>query len=102
MQAFIGTIKAPLYPRAIDRALAASGKDVFLTACAGCHGTYASDPLNDARDTYPNLLIPLDVIGTDPVVAELERGVDRTPLRENAFPRRWFRRLGEIARVGHS
>lgn len=77
MQAFIGTIHAPLYQREIDQTLADAGKDIFLDACAGCHGTYAPDPLDDDHDTYPNLLIPLDVIETDPVVANL--GVVHAP-----------------------
>ena len=36
--------------------------------CAGCHGTYADDPDDE---TYPNLLIPLEVIGTDPIMASM-------------------------------
>ena len=77
MQAFIGTVSAPLYKRSIDRALAERGKQVFTKSCAGCHGTHAQDPADDARDTYPNLLIPLDVIGTDPAVANM--GVIHAP-----------------------
>jgi cytochrome c5 len=77
MQAYIGTIVAPVYKRSIDRALAAKGKGIFTTTCSGCHGTYGDDPTNDASDTYPNLLIPLDVIGTDPVVANM--GVVHAP-----------------------
>jgi mono/diheme cytochrome c family protein len=71
MQAYIATIKAPVYHRSIDEALAAEGKGIFETTCSGCHGTYADDPLDDASDTYPNLLIPLDIIGTDPAVANM-------------------------------
>ncbi len=77
MQAFIGTVIAPTYRRSVDRELANSGKGVFLRACAGCHGTYADDPTADARDTYPNLLIPLEMIGTDPAVANM--GVVHAP-----------------------
>jgi mono/diheme cytochrome c family protein len=77
MQAYIGTITAPVYKRSIDRGLADTGERVYTRACAGCHGTYADDPEADARDTYPNLLIPLDVIGTDPVVANM--GVVHAP-----------------------
>jgi mono/diheme cytochrome c family protein len=77
MQAFIGTLTAPVYQRAIDAALAAQGKTIFTATCAGCHGTYTSDPTDDAKDTYPNLLFPLDVIGTDPAVANM--GVVHAP-----------------------
>lgn len=70
IQAFIGTVRPPQYKRPIDAALAADGKNVFTANCAKCHGTYATDPLDDAHDTYPNLLIPLETIGTDPAVAE--------------------------------
>ncbi len=69
MQTYIGTLLAPHYTRGIDRDLAGQGRAVFLARCANCHGTYAADPDDDASDTYPNLLFPLDVIGTDPVVA---------------------------------
>ncbi len=77
MQAYIGTITAPVYKRSIDRARARTGEGIFARACAGCHGTYAEEPEADARDTYPNLLIPLDVIGTDPAVANM--GVVHAP-----------------------
>jgi len=67
IQAFISSIRAPKYPRAIDTELAATGHDLFIQNCAGCHGTYGE---NEDDHWYPNLLIPLDVIGTDPVIAE--------------------------------
>lgn len=69
IHAYVLSIQAPRYPRAIDQQLAAEGKEIYAEHCAGCHGTYADDPTDDSADTYPNLLIPLDVIGTDPVVA---------------------------------
>lgn len=79
IQAFILTIDAPVYPREIDAALADTGKALYERDCASCHGTYASaaEEATGVTDTYPNLLIPLDVIGTDPVVAEL--GVVHAP-----------------------
>jgi mono/diheme cytochrome c family protein len=69
IQAYITTLRAPRYKRAIDGDLALEGKAVFVSACAGCHGTYATDPEDDGADTYPNLLLPLDVVGTDTVLA---------------------------------
>ncbi len=77
MQAYLLTVPAPVYKRSIDQALAARGKAVFSASCAGCHGTYAEDPSDDAHDGYPNLLLPLDVIGTDPAVANM--GVVHAP-----------------------
>jgi mono/diheme cytochrome c family protein len=69
IHAYVLTVTAPAYPHPIDRAQADEGAEIFAEMCAGCHGTYAKKAENDAADTYPNLLIPLDVIGTDPVVA---------------------------------
>jgi mono/diheme cytochrome c family protein len=69
IQAFISTLQAPRYPRSIDAELARAGHSVYERDCAGCHGKYAEDPDDDAHDSYPNLLIPLDVVGTDPAVA---------------------------------
>ncbi len=67
IQAFILTVRPPEYSRAVDAALAERGSKVFAKSCAGCHGTYGA---TEEDDTYPNLLLPLDVIGTDPAVAE--------------------------------
>ncbi len=66
IQAFVGSVRPPAYPYPIDEDLAATGHEVFVQNCAGCHGTYGEI---DEEEWYPNLLIPLDVIGTDPVVA---------------------------------
>ncbi|HYB99463.1 MAG TPA: hypothetical protein VEC57_10080 [Candidatus Limnocylindrales bacterium] len=74
INAFIESIRAPAYPREIDGALADDGRLIFNRDCAGCHGTYDAD---EEEETYPNLLIPLDVVKTDPVVAEA--GVVHTP-----------------------
>jgi mono/diheme cytochrome c family protein len=74
MQAFVASVRAPAYPRSIDTALTAEGERLFVRDCAGCHGTYAE---RDEDETYPNLLIPLDVAGTDPAVAEA--GVVHSP-----------------------
>ena len=70
IQAYIRSVRAPEYPFTIDAALASEGEAVFAANCAGCHGTYADSGQGDENDTYPNLLFPLGIIGTDPVVAQ--------------------------------
>jgi hypothetical protein len=63
IQAFMKSVKPPPYPFAIDRARAERGRVVFEKTCAQCHGTYGPS------GTYPNLIVELKVIGTDPARA---------------------------------
>jgi RoxA-like, cytochrome c-like len=60
INAYLMTIEAPKYPLTIDRTLAAKGEELFKAECARCHGTYGD------KWTYPNKIVPLDEIGTDP------------------------------------
>ncbi len=57
---YILSLEAPKYPLKIDRKLAAKGQEVFKDTCARCHGTYGE------KWTYPNRVVPLADIGTDP------------------------------------
>lgn len=61
--AYIKSIEPPTYPFPIDRAEAERGRALFEEHCTRCHGTYGEDR------TYPNRVVPLDVIGTDPARA---------------------------------
>ena len=54
------------FPGAIDRALAARGKQLFADNCARCHGDYADD---GHVIRYDEQVVPLDVVGTDPARA---------------------------------
>jgi hypothetical protein len=60
VQAFLKSLEPPRYPFSIDDAQAARGRIVFEKTCTRCHGTYGPG------GSYPNKIIPLDVIGTDP------------------------------------
>jgi mono/diheme cytochrome c family protein len=60
IQAFFKSLEPPKYPFPIDTAQAAQGALVFKATCVRCHGTYGPD------GQYPNKIVPLDVIGTDP------------------------------------
>lgn len=59
--AYLRTIEPPKYPWPVDQKLAAQGQQVFAQNCAQCHGTYGPN------GGYPNKLVPLAVVGTDPV-----------------------------------
>ena len=63
LQAFLFSLEPPRYPFPIDTQKAAHGKVVFEQTCARCHGMYGPG------GKYPNKIIPLDVIGTDPARA---------------------------------
>ncbi len=55
------SLEAPKYPWKIDRKLANKGRIVFEDNCSKCHGTYGK------KWTYPNRVIPMRVIKTDPL-----------------------------------
>jgi mono/diheme cytochrome c family protein len=63
----------------VDAGLAARGKELFADHCARCHGSYGPG------GKYPNKIVPLETIGTDPVLAYAisERNVDH-------YNRSWF------------
>ncbi len=64
IHAFVMSVESPKYPFAIDARRADRGGAVFADRCARCHGTYGPNW------TYPNKVIPMDKIGTDPRLAE--------------------------------
>jgi hypothetical protein len=79
VQQYLLSIEPPKYPFAIDAKLAAKGKVVFNDNCAKCHGTY------EKEWTYPNKVIPLDEIGTDP-----NRFRNIGKLYHDAYNASWF------------
>jgi mono/diheme cytochrome c family protein len=63
IEAYLRTIEAPKYPFPIDEKLAFRGRELFVDACARCHGTYGPG------GKYPNKIVPLGTIGTDRTLA---------------------------------
>lgn len=61
LQAYIYSMNPPKYPFPIDKSLAKNGEGVFENHCSNCHGYYEN------QWSYPNKIIPLEKIGTDPV-----------------------------------
>jgi cytochrome c5 len=63
VRAFLRSLSPPAWPYELDEPLAEQGREAFERHCSLCHGTYGE------TETYPNLLIPLATIGTDPRLA---------------------------------
>lgn len=68
--AWIESLEAPRWPFAVDRDLAARGRELFEKTCSRCHGTYG------AGGRYPEKVVPIDEVGTDRV-------------RHGAIPDQW-------------
>ncbi len=60
ISAYLAQMEPPKYPFAIDKEKAAKGEALFRMNCASCHGTYGE------KWTYPNKVIAVKDIGTDP------------------------------------
>lgn len=61
--AWLEQLAPPPYPAAVDQRLAQQGQLLFEEHCSGCHGTYGD------KETYPNKVIALNVVKTDPYYA---------------------------------
>jgi mono/diheme cytochrome c family protein len=64
IDAYLMSLEPPKYPFAVDAAKAGRGREVFEANCVRCHGTYGEGW------TYPNKIVPLDIVGTDPTRAK--------------------------------
>jgi mono/diheme cytochrome c family protein len=87
IQQYLLNMEAPKYPFPIDRAKAANGESIFNDNCAKCHGTYGE------KWTYPNKIIALEEIGTDP-----RRFENVGPKYGEAYAESWFGQEKGIAK----
>lgn len=78
--AYINSLEPPSYPFTIDTDLVAQGKPIFEENCVKCHGSY------DSEADYPNLMVSLKTIGTDPELSN--RYTESSAL--NAYFFDWF------------
>ncbi|MFM8272957.1 MAG: hypothetical protein ACKODX_11565 [Gemmata sp.] len=85
IQQYLVSMEPPKYPFAIAAERAAKGEKLFKRHCATCHGTYGE------KWSYPNRVIPLAEIGTDPT---RHKGIDIA--YGNEYSASWFgkERLG--------
>ena len=73
IRAYIESIEPPAWPFEIDRQMAERGRGTFEAVCSECHGRYGEG----ADGSYPNLLVPIEAVGTDPSLMRhaLDEGV---------------------------
>jgi mono/diheme cytochrome c family protein len=83
IEAWIASLEPPRWPGTIDAALAERGRGVFGRHCAECHGTYGPD------GSYPERLVPLAEVATDPVRLRSLSRQDRAALNAS-----WFGHFG--------
>ena len=65
VEAWLESLEPPSWPWSVDTALAARGRGLYAAHCAECHGAPSRD--RSVADGYPERVVPLDEIGTDPV-----------------------------------
>lgn len=82
--AWLELLEPPAFPGEIDEVLSGSGREVFEANCEKCHGTYDENP---AFETYPNKLVPMWEIQTDPAYAQYFLQYSGLP---DWFNRSWF------------
>jgi Cytochrome c len=85
VRAYLLSLEPPKYPFAVNAPLAKKGQEVFEATCSRCHGTYGE------KWTYPNRIVPIKEIGTDP-----KRFEGLTKKASDYFDQSWFaRELGD-------
>jgi len=85
---WIESLESPQYPWEIDRSLAETGRIAFEQNCSRCHGTYGKDA------SYPEKIVSLDQVQTDPVRLSSLSVEYRRGMRES-----WFGKYGREAYV---
>lgn len=63
---FVRDYEPPPFPGPIDRQLADTGRQVYASSCAGCHGDYGTDARAAGLLRFPNRLSTQDQMGSDP------------------------------------
>ncbi len=82
--AYLQSLRPPEYPHAIQMNLAEKGRALFETHCSTCHGTYGD------QWEYPERMVPIDEIGTDPVRLTALTAADRSD-----YGASWFAHYGD-------
>ncbi len=81
---YLETLEPPKYPFPIDSELSERGRVLFERNCAECHGTYG------LQGEFPNRVVALKEVKTDPVRFNAIRPVDR-----QMYGQSWFADYGK-------
>ncbi len=92
--AFLDRYQPPPFPGTVNEALGARGAKLYNQECASCHGAFAEVAGRQQLVEFPNRLVPVDDIGTDPgrlesVTPELVTAVNSSAMADylHAEPR---------------
>ena len=69
--AFIATLGPPPFPLAVDKGRAMHGETIYREECSSCHGRYEPGLDHVRLIEFPNRLVPVERIGSDPLRAAL-------------------------------
>jgi len=72
VRAWITRLEPPRWPGELDEERATRGAGHYQALCSRCHGTYERTRTRRDLDRYPNLIIPIDEVGTDPMLLSFE------------------------------
>jgi mono/diheme cytochrome c family protein len=64
---FVADYEHPRFPGSLDSQKALAGEQIYRNNCMHCHGEYAPGINFPKMISYPNALIPIKTIGTDPL-----------------------------------
>ena len=67
--AWLRQLEPPQYTGDVDPVLAKAGQVHFEKNCSGCHGKYGVIGGDRSDDTYPNKVVSVDAVKTDPLYA---------------------------------
>jgi len=72
VRAWITELEPPRWPGELDEARVQRGEERFMELCSRCHGSYEKTRTRRDLDRYPNLIIPIDEVNTDPMLLAFE------------------------------
>jgi len=86
---YLSELRAPRYPLPVDASQVTKGRLVFSDHCAHCHGMGRDEAPNSQLASYPERLVSIEEVQTDPVRFEA-----LTSRHRRAYGQSWFADFG--------